>query len=50
MHTREITHTGKTDSLSKTQLIVMHKWSFSCHLRETYAKTKQTKTYYENTM
>ena len=29
----------KTDSLSKTQLVVRTKCSFCCHLRETYVKT-----------
>jgi len=28
MHNREITHIEKTDSLSKTQLIVKNKYSF----------------------
>ena len=33
MHNREITHIVKTNSLSKTQLIVRTKCSFCCHLR-----------------
>ena len=43
MHNGEITHIVKTDSLSKTQLIVKTKRSFSCHLRETYVNTKQNR-------
>ena len=43
MHNREITHIVKTDSLSKTQLVVRTKYSFCCHLRETYVKTKNKK-------
>jgi len=31
----------KTDSLSKTQLVLRTKCSFCCHLRETYVKTKK---------
>ena len=38
MHNREITHIVKTDSSSKTQLIVRTKCSFCCNLRETYVK------------
>jgi len=33
MHNREITHIVKTDSLSKTHLVVKNKCSFCCHLR-----------------
>ena len=40
MHNREITHIVKTDTLSKTKLIVKNKCSFCCHLRETYVKTE----------
>ena len=43
MHNRDITHIVKTDSLSKTQLIVKNKCSFCCHLREIYVKTKDKK-------
>ena len=50
MHNREITHIVKTDSLSKTQLVVRNKCSFCCHLRETYVKTKKTQSFYETTM
>jgi len=31
----------KTDSSSKTQLIVKTKYYFRCQLRETYVKTKK---------
>jgi len=41
MHNREITHIVKTDTLSKTKLIVKNKCSFCCHLRETYVKTEK---------
>jgi len=44
MHNREITHTVKTDSLSKAQLIARTKCSFCGHLRETYFKTEKTNT------
>jgi len=30
----------KTDSLSKTQLILRTRWFFGCYLREIYVKTK----------
>jgi len=40
MHNREITHFVKTDSSSKSQLIVKTKYHVCCQLRETYAKTK----------
>ena len=46
-HGSEITHIVKTDNLSKTQLIVWNKCSFSCHLKETNVKTK--KQFYEST-
>jgi len=39
----------KTDSLSKTQLIVKTKYSFCCQLRETYVKTIK-KMFNENTI
>jgi len=32
------------------QLIVRTKYSFCCHLRETYVKTKKKKVFYETTM
>ena len=38
MHTRDIAHIVKTDSLSKTQLIGKTKCLLCCHLRETYVK------------
>jgi len=44
-----ITHIVKTDSLSKTQLIVRTKCSCWCHLRETYIETKK-KWFEENTI
>ena len=34
----------------KQQLIVRTKYSFCCHLRETYVKTKKKKVFYETTM
>ena len=37
-HNREITHIVKTDSWSKTQLIVRTKCSFCCHLSEVLWK------------
>jgi len=40
----------KTDSLSKTQLVVSSKCSFCCHLKETYLKTKKREVFYETTM
>jgi len=43
MHNREITHIVKTDSLSKTQLVVRIKCSFSCHLRENQVNTKKAR-------
>jgi len=39
MHTRDITHIVKTNSLSKTQLIGKTKCLFWCHLRESCVKT-----------
>ena len=48
MHNREITHIVKTDSLSKTLMIVRTTCSFCCHLRETYVKQK--KRFHKNTL
>ena len=52
MHNREITHIVKTDSSSKTQLIVQTKCSFYCDLKETYVKTKKKQCFIKkkNTM
>ena len=50
MHNREITNIVKTDSLSKTQLIVRTKGYFCCHLRETYVPPKKICFNYETTM
>ena len=49
MHSREITHIVKTDSLSKTEFIVKTKYPCCCQLRETYVKTKPSTLFYENT-
>jgi len=46
IHNREITHIVKTDSSSKTQLIVQTKCSFYCDLKETYVKTKKQTMFY----
>jgi len=40
----------KTNSLSKTQLVVWTNSSFCCHLRETYVKTKKRRLFYETKM
>jgi len=50
MHNREKTHIVKRDSLSKTLLIVKTKYSFCCHLRETYVKNRKTTMFYETTI
>jgi len=38
MHNREITHIVKTDSLSKTQLIVKTEYSFCCQFERNLCK------------
>jgi len=40
----------KTDSSSKTELIVRTKCVFCCHLKETYVKTKRKTSVMQNTM
>jgi len=50
MHNREITHKVKTDSLSKTQLIVKTEHSFYCQLRETLSRLNKSTAFMINTI
>ena len=50
MHNREITHKVKTDSLSKTQLIVKTEHSFYCQLRETFSRLNKSTAFMINTI
>ena len=45
MYNREITHDSENKTLmKKDQLVVNTKYSFCCHLRETYVKNNNNET------